>query len=102
METAGDGLRAPCELPRGGELSFLLGVTQVPKGTELPGSAIAQIGAASVNELLTRPSRFPDLASATSPALAYLPVLFAYLVQRGADAIVVQDLFSFRSAVLEA
>ena len=29
-------------------------------------------------------------------------MLFAYLVQRGADAIVVQDLFSLRSAVPEA
>ena len=34
--------------------------------------------------------------------MAYLPVLFAYLVQRGADAIVIQHLFSFRSAVLKS
>jgi hypothetical protein len=28
--------------------------------------------------------------------------LFAHFVQRGADAIIIQDLFSFRSAMLEA
>jgi hypothetical protein len=33
--------------------------------------------------------------------LARFPTLFAHLVQRGADAIVVQDLFSFRSSMLE-
>jgi hypothetical protein len=34
--------------------------------------------------------------------LAYLPAVFAHLVQRGADAIVIQDVFSFRSAMLES
>jgi|JRHI01.1.fsa_nt_gi hypothetical protein len=41
-------------------------------------------------------------AEAFRIGLAQFPALIAHLVQRGADAIVVQHLFGFRSAVLES
>jgi len=44
-ENADDGLRTLCELPRGGELYFLLGVTQgtAPQECASPGRVIATV-----------------------------------------------------------
>ena len=41
-------------------------------------------------------------AEAFRTGLAQFPALIAHLVQRGPDAIVIQQLFGFRSAMLEA